>query len=244
VEDGKEAVAATELEAFDLVLMDVQMPIMGGFEAAGIIRARERGTLRHLPIIALTARAMKGDRELCLEAGMDDYVSKPLSPAVLFDTIDKQLARGGHPVSAPAAPAEVAPEAPMLASVVACVPLSATAVGAPALDHRVLDEASNGDPEFLRELIVLCRAELDRSGLRIDAALSNADTAALDHAAHRLKGTLLGVGARTAASGAARLELMGRSGLLAGAHEAWESLERELERTRGELEERLRDRAA
>src|SRR5207253_2280879 len=76
--NGKEALAALEHGPFDLVLMDVQMPEMGGFEATGRIRAAERDTGRHVPIIALTAHAMKGDRERCLAAGMDGYVSKPL----------------------------------------------------------------------------------------------------------------------------------------------------------------------
>src|SRR5262249_8934735 len=76
--NGKEALAALELREFDLILMDVQMPEMGGFEATAAIREREAGTGARLPIIALTAHAMKGDRERCLEAGMEGYVTKPL----------------------------------------------------------------------------------------------------------------------------------------------------------------------
>ncbi len=82
--NGKEALSALEQQPFDVVLMDVQMPEMGGFEATGILREREKGTGRHMPVIAMTAHAMKGDRERCLEAGMDDYVSKPVQTAELL----------------------------------------------------------------------------------------------------------------------------------------------------------------
>jgi CheY-like chemotaxis protein len=85
--DGEEAVAAAENGGFDLILMDVQMPKMSGLEAATAIRNRERGTARHVPIIAMTANAMKGDKERCLETGMDGYVSKPIQAGYLLETI-------------------------------------------------------------------------------------------------------------------------------------------------------------
>jgi signal transduction histidine kinase/ActR/RegA family two-component response regulator len=87
VATGTEAVEAVERERFDIVLMDVQMPEMDGLDATRAIRARERGTDRRVPIIAMTAHAMTGDRTRCLEAGMDDYVTKPLRSAELFDSI-------------------------------------------------------------------------------------------------------------------------------------------------------------
>ncbi len=85
--DGKEAVAAVKNGPFDVVLMDVQMPNMGGLEAAAAIRALERGTGKHVPIVAMTAHAMKGDQESCLKAGMDAYVSKPIHPEQLMEVI-------------------------------------------------------------------------------------------------------------------------------------------------------------
>ena len=88
VNDGQEAVSAIQSEDYDLVLMDVQMPVMDGFEAVGKIREMEKRTGEHIPIIALTAHAMKGDRERCLEAGMDGYVSKPIRSELLFEMID------------------------------------------------------------------------------------------------------------------------------------------------------------
>ena len=87
--NGSEALKALERESFDLVLMDVQMPEMGGFEATAAIREKEKVTGRHLPIVAMTAHAMKGDAERCLEAGMDAYISKPVVGADLFDIVEK-----------------------------------------------------------------------------------------------------------------------------------------------------------
>jgi CheY-like chemotaxis protein len=86
--DGREALEKLKEADFDLVLMDVQMPVMGGFEATAAVREMEKGTGRHIPIVALTARAMKGDRERCLAAGMDSYVAKPIHSEELFEQIE------------------------------------------------------------------------------------------------------------------------------------------------------------
>jgi len=86
--NGQDAIAAVESQSFDLVLMDVQMPVMDGLKATAIIRDRERTTGAHVPIIAMTAHALKGDRERCLEGGMDGYVAKPIRAAELFDAIE------------------------------------------------------------------------------------------------------------------------------------------------------------
>jgi CheY-like chemotaxis protein/nitrogen-specific signal transduction histidine kinase len=90
--DGHEALAALDRESFDLVLMDVQMPEMDGFEVAAAIRERERTAGTHIPIIAVTARAMPDDLEKCFDAGMDEYVSKPINPAILSVAISKVMA--------------------------------------------------------------------------------------------------------------------------------------------------------
>ena len=96
--NGRAALAAIENERFDLALMDIQMPDMDGLQAVRTIRDRERGTEDHLPIIALTAHAMNGDRERCLEAGMDSYISKPISAAEFFAAIGRALDREDFPV--------------------------------------------------------------------------------------------------------------------------------------------------
>ena len=95
--NGREAVETWKRERFDLILMDVQMPEMGGFEATAAIRHAELGGAIHIPIVAMTARAMAGDRESCLEAGMDAYVAKPISASELVTTIDSVVS-GGPPV--------------------------------------------------------------------------------------------------------------------------------------------------
>ena len=85
--NGIEAVESLERIDYDLILMDVQMPVMDGMEATALIREKETGTGQHIPIIALTANAMKGDREHCLRVGMDAYISKPIKPKELFAAI-------------------------------------------------------------------------------------------------------------------------------------------------------------
>jgi CheY-like chemotaxis protein len=91
--DGQEAVDAVQREPFDLVLMDVQMPVLGGFDATRQIREREASPAHHLPIIAMTAHALKGDREACLAAGMDDYIAKPLKMHELLGVINRTISR-------------------------------------------------------------------------------------------------------------------------------------------------------
>ena len=96
VEDGRQALRALDGERFDIALMDVQMPEMDGFEATAAVRARERVQGGHLPIVALTAHAMKGDRERCLEAGMDAYVAKPVNAEELFATLERLVPGAGR----------------------------------------------------------------------------------------------------------------------------------------------------
>jgi CheY-like chemotaxis protein len=94
--DGKEAIAALESQEFDVVLMDVEMPMMDGFEATAVIRVKEKQTGRHIPIIAMTAHALKGDRERCLDSGMDDYVAKPIRSQELYEKLAAILDTSGE----------------------------------------------------------------------------------------------------------------------------------------------------
>src|SRR5206468_1453924 len=92
VGDGRDALKALDREKFDVVLMDVQMPNMSGLEATAAIRLVEKMIGTHVPIIAMTAHAMAGDRQRCLESGMDDYLAKPLDPKTLFEAIERATA--------------------------------------------------------------------------------------------------------------------------------------------------------
>jgi PAS domain S-box-containing protein len=203
VSDGKKALSALERESFDLILMDVQMPHLNGFEATAAIRMMEKETGKHVPIVAMTAHAMKGDRERCLEAGMDGYVTKPVQAAELFEAIVAAV---------PAAPA------------------ASTAGGiwnpAKALAHV------GGDPELLRELTALFLAECPQRLAEMRAAIARADAPKLRLAAHTLKGAVGNFAASAAWDAAQRLESMGQQAKMEGATEALAALETELERLR------------
>ncbi len=95
-QNGKEAFRAWQTGNFDLILMDLQMPVMGGLEATRAIRNAEETAGGHIPIVALTAHAMRADRDACLEAGMDGYASKPIDPHALLGTISRMLVRKFH----------------------------------------------------------------------------------------------------------------------------------------------------
>ena len=213
--NGLEAVAALQRQPFDVVLMDVQMPEMDGFEATAAIRAWEKGTSAHIPIVAMTAHAMKGDRENCLEKGMDGYVSKPLQPRVLFDVLES-LAPTAVPEPSPSEREPAARELPKEQ------PLRLLFDEAIALD-RV-----GGDRELLKELMETYRAESPQWLADIRGAIPRSDAAALRRAAHTLKGAVSIFGAVNAVNAAQHLEQMGARGDLAHAAEAWAALEQAL----------------
>ncbi len=209
--DGTEALALLGVEPpagtppFDLVLMDVQMPVLGGFEATARLRAWEKKVGGHLPVLALTAHAMKGDHERCLAAGMDGYIAKPVRPAELWQAIDAVLPLSGGP--------------------------DASAAGeAPTADRAAVLARTGGDVELLRELVALYRADYPRLVAEIRNALRTGDSARLRWAAHTLKGAAGTFGAEQVCAEALRLETMGRSGRLAGATEACAALEEALRR--------------
>jgi CheY-like chemotaxis protein/HPt (histidine-containing phosphotransfer) domain-containing protein len=212
--NGKEALAALEGEAFDLVLMDVQMPEMGGLEATARLRQRERecGDGRHVPVIALTAHAMKGDRERCLGAGMDGYLAKPIQARELLQALEGLAAGEAPSVVVPAAPA-----------------------GAEVFDRESALSMTGGDVQLLGELVGLFRAECPGWLVQCREGIARRDAALLRRAAHTIKGTLATLGAREAFAVAQQLEAVGRGGDLAEAPATYAALERALERLRPAL---------
>jgi CheY-like chemotaxis protein/HPt (histidine-containing phosphotransfer) domain-containing protein len=213
--DGREVLKALDQEKFDLILMDVQMPNMSGFECAGSIRQVEKLSGGHMPIIAMTAHAMAGDRDRCLEAGMDDYVCKPIRPEALFEAIDRVMA--GVAPAAPAAPAAV-PNVTLVFDV-------ATALAR-------IDE----DRDLLIEVTGLFRRDCPQMMAGCRDAIARDDAQHLEREAHKLKGALGAFCAQPAYEAAAQLETIGRAGDLTRAAEACTLLEAELTRLEPELD--------
>jgi signal transduction histidine kinase/CheY-like chemotaxis protein/HPt (histidine-containing phosphotransfer) domain-containing protein len=211
VGNGSEAVAAVEREQFDLVLMDVQMPEMDGLQATRLLREREREHGGHLPILAMTAYAMKGDRERCLEAGMDGYVTKPVRARELFEAIAAVV---GEPRGTPAPPGQE--------------PLGP----GEAPDWEAALERVNGDRELLAELVQLFLREYPGWVGEMNRGLAAGEAPLVKRAAHNVKSCLGNFGARAAYERALRVEAIGREGNLAGADEACRALEQSLERLR------------
>ena len=197
-ENGREALDAFDRGAFDLVLMDMQMPEMGGADAIAGIRSRERATGGHVAIVSLTAHALEGDRERCLEAGADGYVSKPIVPAVLFAEIDVAVLR--HPATpAPAVP--------------------------PVAVSDTLLARAGGSYGVLREIIELFLEDSPKLLDAIRAALANGDAQAVYRAAHTLKGSAGNFDAHETVAIAQRLEARAREGNLAASRSVFASLE-------------------
>ncbi len=214
--DGVEALAALEKEFFDLILMDVQMPHMGGFEATAAIRGKEASTGEHIPIVAMTAHAMKGDREKCLEAGMDGYISKPINIKELLDAID--LAVHNRRTSP-----EITP------------PEGSSAGAAPLVDRQALLEQMGGDAELVRTIASMFLADAPEKLEAMRLAIEANNTESLSRLAHALKGAVVNFSAPLVTRAAFRLETIGREHDLSKAREAYEELENMLERLTPEL---------
>jgi signal transduction histidine kinase/CheY-like chemotaxis protein len=212
VASGREALDALDRQTFDLVLMDVQMPEMDGFEATAVIRERERTAGGHLPVIAMTAHAMKGDREHCLEAGMDGYVSKPIRPQELFDAVELRCALE------PTAPAERP------------APRDGAAIDGALFNRAAALRNAGGNPRVLRELVQLFVDESARLLPDLHEAVARADAAGVRRLAHTFKGTALIFEAQDLVAAASRLETMGKTKDLEGAPAACTAVAVEVER--------------
>ncbi len=212
--NGREALAALEADSFDLVFMDVQMPEMDGFEATGLIRDSEERTGSHVPIVAMTAHAMKGDKERCLEAGMDAYVSKPIDPGKLYDVIDTiTVATDEHD--------EAIPDAGSSQYV---------------LDESELLNRVGGDRELLMDLVSLFLEDYPTTLREIREATQNRDPEGLRRSAHALKGAVANFAARAAVETAEKLEDLGKQQDMTQAAEILPRLEKEIDGVRRALE--------
>jgi len=202
---GVEALAALETRQFDLVLMDVQMPEMDGFEATAKIRERERTTGRHIPIVAMTAHAMKGDKEKCLAAGMDGYVAKPIKSVDLFSSVEDAVTCPGS------------------RSIVL-----GTVQETSALDVTESIARLEGDQELFREIAGLFLDECPRTMALIRDAYARSDAGTLEEAAHKLKGSVGNFAAKAAYDSALRLEMIAREAKLSEAGDALGDLEKQM----------------
>jgi PAS domain S-box-containing protein len=224
--DGRQAVERFEREPFDIVLMDVQMPELSGLEATAAIRERERERGGHVPIVAMTAHAMAGDRERCLAAGMDGYVSKPIRADELFATMDRLAgeAHEGAPDSPDVTASDTAPAGDL--------PQETLQV---RLDKAVLVGRFGGNEALLGEVLDVFAADAPKLLGQVASAAAGRDAAALASAAHALKGSigLFSMGAAYLA--ARRVEQTARSGDIDAIDDACDDLTREVTRLNADL---------
>jgi two-component system sensor histidine kinase/response regulator len=206
--NGREAMAALKSATFEVVLMDVQMPEMGGLEAAAAIRLGEEGTGRHQRIIAMTAHAMTGDRERCLAAGMDGYLSKPIDPRLLFAIVEQ----GPAAMPAPAAARTAGP-----------------------IDREALSVRLGGDRELLTDVTRLFLEFCPTGVSAIKAAIDHNDAPALMTAAHALRGAAANLSAGALCAAAEVLERLGAESRLEPAGAAWRRLSEEAAAVMGAL---------
>ncbi len=204
--NGHEVLNLLKKEPFDLILMDIQMPEMSGMEATQAIRTQEQETGKHIPIIAVTAHAMKGDREKCIEAGMDDYISKPVNPKQLYDVIKNFYSD--------TATKEASNE---------------------SYDHGMVMERVGGDETLMREIVNIFVEESPVLLNEIEGAINLKDAKKLERSAHSLKGSVSNFSAKKAYDVAYQLEKMGHQGKVDDAQKVFKNLEKEIETLTREL---------
>jgi CheY-like chemotaxis protein/nitrogen-specific signal transduction histidine kinase/HPt (histidine-containing phosphotransfer) domain-containing protein len=205
--NGREALELHEKEWFDLLLLDIEMPEVDGLTVARKIRERERGTPRHLPVVALTAHARDDDRERCFEAGVDGFVGKPFTESELVSALSSALRGSGR-----------------------------TAAKAPAVfDREEALRRANGDEALLAELTGLFLQETPETLKAIATAVEEEDILGLERLAHRLKGALLTLSAHRAARAALELEASARTGGVDAARAASVGLRLEVDALEAEL---------
>ena len=211
-ENGRHALTAIERHKFDLVLMDVQMPEMGGLEATQLIREKEKSTGEHLPILAMTAHAMQGDRERCIAAGMDGYLAKPIDPKSFLQTVEGISQRAEQHGTIPKE----------------AVARAESGDGRRPLDAEALLEWFSGNRKLLRNIVKTFRDDCPRMMERIRGALAANDANLLAEGAHALKGSVGNFGPTAALDATREIEKIARQGKLDGAWELYATLEDEI----------------
>ena len=202
VANGAEAVKALETIPYDLVLMDVQMPEMDGLEATRHIRNPQSAVRNHqIPIIAMTAHAMQGDREKCLEAGMNDYVSKPISPQALAEVLDKWLPKE------PAATTKQAAGKPEEAG-----PVSAKEPEVPVFDKAGMMARLMDDEDLARTVVEGFLEDIPKQIEALKGYLEAGDAARAERQAHTIKGASANVGGEALRAVAFEMEKAGKTG--------------------------------
>jgi len=219
-DNGRAALDAVARTPYALVFMDCQMPELDGYEATAALRARESGA-QHTPVVAMTAGAMVGEREKCLAAGMDDYITKPVTGEVLDRVLQRWLWRAATP-----APAEAAPTS---------APSAAEAEGILAR-LRSLEEMG---PGFVSTFVSLFVEDTTAQMANLDAAVARGDAAAAQRLAHSLKGASSNVGADAMATLCGQIEDRARAGALADLPAAVRRLHEEYGRVRRVLADGL-----
>ena len=213
VADGRQAVRALETGSYDIVLMDVQMPVMDGFEATRAIRSCEaKASNRRIPIIAMTAHAMKGDRERCLEAGMDDYISKPIAPQALAEALERCLA--------PAPAAE-----------------PGRFEGQPVFDRPALLARLTGDENLVKEITAGFLEDMPRQIQKLKGLIGQCDAGSAGGQAHAIKGAAANVGGLALSAAANDMEKLGRAGRLREAADLLPQLERQFDLLKARMQE-------
>jgi CheY-like chemotaxis protein/HPt (histidine-containing phosphotransfer) domain-containing protein len=238
VSNGREVLAKLEAGDFQLILMDVQMPEMDGLETTRAIRAKEAATGRHVPIIALTAYAMKGDRERCLAAGMDGYVAKPIQPGELSEAIEQLVRHPDTPLPASSQTKE--------ARGVELVCHPDTLPPAPeddCVDWQAALSSLDGDRQLFRDLADSFLQSLPSQMEAIHQAAQKCNIRDIERAAHRLKGSVGSFSAKPAYEAAFRLEKIARHGDIQQVPEARRILDSEIERLKHALERWLSGQA-
>ncbi len=240
VNNGREAFEAVSREPFDLVLMDVQMPEMDGFGATAAIRESESGS-KHIHIVAMTAHALKGDRERCMKAGMDGYLSKPIQSKALYEAVesvpvtvgkigDSESISSGEEKQESAEDGDVPGAESKTMDTESYSHSKIEDDGAKLFDWAAAAERIGGREELLRQMVPLFIKDADKHLRNLRSAIDEKAMDRVQRAAHSIKGSASSFVAEPTVAAAQRLEMMGRDQNLEGADEALDVLTRELDR--------------